>query len=396
MLIVYYNPALTEPYGSGTHAREALQELRRADGISVIEFPKEDSGNPEASLEPAITKPRSCLRAPMCIFLGWKMFLKDYTPTLPSFDSLQGLPIVVFIRTNLRIRLIKFIRSQPKVSLVCAEVNAIVTEETPEWLPFRSLWTRIEIGFLSHSHRIMVVSTYLKLRLVEYGHNPDHILVNPNGANTQHFDPTRFRNSGELRESWNIPDHAYIFGYVGGMQTFRNLPEVVRTFSEFASRSPDSYLVLVGGGRDSEKIRKIRASLPIEIGKRVILLGVLPFGQVPAAMSAFDCGIFPFTNPYCSPLKIFEYLAMGLPVIGPKVPGVTEIFEDGAHLRLAEQDGSNLLELFQEFSVRPAGNQQMAERGRSLVLENYTWKANADRLCGFLRQSLMELSAPGK
>ena len=391
MLIVYYNPALSEPYGSGTHAREVFRELKRIRGIEVLGFPAEASMGAESMTVPVDAGGRSSIRAPMWIYLGWKMFLKGYKETLPAFDTLEGSPIVVFIRTNLRVRLLDSLRNQPKVALVCTEVNAIVSDETPEWLPFRKLWAKVEIGLLNRSHRIMVVSTYLKLRLVEHGHNPKHILVNPNGANEELFDPEKFRSPGELRASWNIPDNAFIFGYVGGMQSFRKLPLVVRIFSEFAVSNQGSYLVLIGDGQEREAIEAFRSSLPTETRNRVILLEPLPFCQVPAAMSAFDCGIFPFSNPYGSPQKIFEYLAMGLPVIGPKVPGVTEIFEDGTHLRLAEQDGSNLLRLLQEFSARPAGNQQMAERGRSLVLENYTWKANADRLCGFLRQSLWEL-----
>lgn len=393
MLIVYYNPALSEPYGSGTHAREVFRELKGIGGIDVLGFPAAKSVGTESLSAPANARVRSSFRAPMWIYLGWKMFLKDYAATLPAFDKLEGSPIVVFIRPNLRIRLLDTLRNQPKVALVCTEVNAIVSDETPEWLPFRKLWAKAEIAMLKRSHRIMVVSTCLKLRLVEHGHNPDHILVNPNGANEELFDPGKFRSPGGLRASWNIPEEAFVFGYVGGMQSFRRLPMVVRIFSEFAISNQDSYLVLIGDGREREVIEAFQSSLPNEIRNRVILLGALPFSHVPAAMSAFDCGIFPFSNDYGSPQKIFEYLAMGLPVIGPKVPGVTEIFGDGEHLCLTEQDGSNLLELFQELSDRPPKHEQMAERGRDLVLEKYTWKANAERLCGFIHRSLSELRA---
>jgi glycosyltransferase involved in cell wall biosynthesis len=97
-------------------------------------------------------------------------------------------------------------------------------------------------------------------------------------------------------------------------------------------------------------------------------------------MAAFDLAIFPFTNPYCSPLKLFEYLAMGLPTIGPDTPAVREIFEDGKHLLLVSQSGSDFKEAIVTLKNSQDLRTLLAMNGRERVVNTYTWFQNAKRV----------------
>ena len=81
-----------------------------------------------------------------------------------------------------------------------------------------------------------------------------------------------------------------------------------------------------------------------------------------------------------SPGKLFEYLAVGLPTIGPDTPAVREVFEDGVHLRLASQDGSDLAWIIEAMKADPAARDQLAQAGRRLVVNEYTWEKNAERV----------------
>jgi glycosyltransferase involved in cell wall biosynthesis len=234
----------------------------------------------------------------------------------------------------------------------------------------------------------MVVSNYLKRQLVSGGIDGAKILVNQNGANTNHFNPNKWTRDAELRRLWGVPDGSFVFGYVGGMECFRKLPLVVKIFSDFAHDHPSAHLVMIGSGSDAERIADARLALPAELRQRIHLPGPLPYENAPLAMASFDCAIFPFSNPYGSPQKLFEYLAMELPVLGPEVPAVTEIFKDTYHMRLAIQDGSNLRTLFEEMLQNPGKNRQMAACGRNLVVGHYTWDANARRLYDFLKLHL--------
>src|SRR5262249_57589174 len=88
-----------------------------------------------------------------------------------------------------------------------------------------------------------------------------------------------------------------------------------------------------GGGRDPAGGG--RAARGIEA---IFFAGALPHERMPAALAAADVGVAPFDigahGPlslgfYWSPLKIFEYMASGLPVVAPRIDRIPSLVEDG-------------------------------------------------------------------
>ena len=112
----------------------------------------------------------------------------------------------------------------------------------------------------------------------------------------------------------------------------------------------------------------------------VTCVGWREHSEIPKFLAAFDVAIFPFTNAYCSPLKIFEYLGAGVPTIGPDTPAVREIFSDGVHLKLAKQDGSNFIAAVLELKADPQLRKKLSANGQKLVRTEYTWEKNAERV----------------
>lgn len=384
--IFYYNTNLNSTYGGGTHANEVYHALKRMEDVSVEGYPtttESSAGGAASGRRSWRSAIAACL--PRWLRLAREFWLKDYRQTIPDIQTATGETRVVFIRTNSRLSLLRYLKTQPQFALVCAEVNAIVSEEVPFGLPWRRLWVKWEIRQLKQADLIMVVSSYLKDRLAALGIEEQRILVNQNGANIELFDPGKHHSDSELRQSWGVGPDGFVFGYVGGMETFRRLPEVIAAFAEFASTEPRTHLVIIGQGSDLEKVKKRHSECSPSIRQRIHLAGIIPYTQVPQAMASFDCGIFPYSNPYGSPQKIFEYLAMGLPVLGPDVPVVTEVFEHSKHLRLAKQDGSNLQGLFHQAIQDQDDNRQMAACGQKLIVNHYTWDSNARRLVNFLK-----------
>lgn len=389
MKILYYNPELNSASGGSTHANEVLLGLRNIQDVSVREYPEiHASSGVKTVLERRSWRSAILAFLPKWLRLAREFWIKDYRGTIPDLQGGASEGWVMFIRANSRLRLLKYLNIRSHFVLVCAEVNAIVGEEVPYWLPFRKAWVKWEIRQLDKADLIMVVSRYLKQRLVDHGVPGEKILVNQNGVNLDHFNRDQVPRTPSDRQAWGIPDQGFVFGYVGGMEPFRKLAEVVRTFGDFAKNHPESHLVMIGKGADFGKVSAARDSLPQTLQERVHLTGAVPYDDVPHAMASFDCAIFPFSNPYGSPQKIFEYLAMGLPVLGPDVPVMTEDFENGRHMLLARQDGSDLIGLFERFISDRETMRSMAECGRDLVISQYTWQENARRLHEFLSSHL--------
>jgi glycosyltransferase involved in cell wall biosynthesis len=223
----------------------------------------------------------------------------------------------------------------------------------------------------------MVVSSYLKSYLVDRGIPAEKILVNHNGVNTE---AVNLSDIPDVREEYGIPANAFVVGYIGGMETFRRLPEVIGYFAQLRRNGNDDLvLLIVGDGEDMPDVKAaIKANNDI-LGGTVKLAGWLENSELPKFLRTFDLAIFPFTNDYCSPLKLFEYLGAGIPTIGPDTSAVREVFENGVHLRMVKQDGSDFIHAVLEMKADANLRAVLSDNGKRLVLNKYTWKMNAER-----------------
>jgi glycosyltransferase involved in cell wall biosynthesis len=128
-----------------------------------------------------------------------------------------------------------------------------------------------------------------------------------------------------VRASLGIADSDVVVGFVGSFQPFHGVDELVRAFSDAATTSR-STLLLVGDGPGWEATRGVVEQLGI--GDRVHMVGRVPHTEVPAHVAACDLTVLPATAQYTNPMKLYEYAAAGKPSIAPRAPGVLEIVSD--------------------------------------------------------------------
>jgi len=235
----------------------------------------------------------------------------------------------------------------------------------------------------NHADAIVVVSSYLKTYMEERGISSEKILVNQNGVSAEAID---LAGVHDVKEDYGIPANAFVIGYIGGMETFRRLPEVVGYIVKLLRSGVDNlYVVIVGDGED---MSAVKAAIEVDqdiLAGVVVLAGWQEQSELPRFLKTFDLAIFPFTNDYCSPLKLFEYLGAGIPTIGPDTSAVRDIFEDNIHLRLIKQDGSNFISTILDMKADPQLRARLGNNGRRLVLSEYTWKKNAERVVGHIQ-----------
>ena len=391
MRFLYINRSFGARIGGGTHANELFRELRRCAGVEVERYP--EVNRPTSSDEGETWKrgllSRIASRVPVSIMLFYRLWVKPLEKTWqPLRQRIAGGDFdVLLIRPDLLLRLMGRLKQMSSGSLhVCAEVNALINEEIPTYLPCRRFFLRREVRLIDQADSIMVVSKYLKDRLIHHGIRAEKIMVNPNGVNLERFDWEDRSQRGGIRESWGVPDDVFLFGYAGGMESFRRLPEVMEQVGDYLRDDLDAWFVVVGDGNEMDEVRARFDALPEGVGSRVKLVGRVSYDLMPAVLSAFDCGLFPYSNPYGSPQKLFEYSAMGLPVVGPEVPAVTEVFRSPEHLLLVDQGGDGLKERLVQIRADPDEARMMGERSRQFVSADYGWSDNAQRLCAFLQR----------
>jgi len=290
----------------------------------------------------------------------------------------------LIIRTGMKLPVIgKIKRACPNTS-VCLEINSAYFDESFPNQLFKSIFQKWEVKRFDKADAIVVVSSYLKSYVERFGINPEKVIVNQNGVD---IDFTNIDGLTGLREEFDIPHNAFVVGYIGGMERFRRLPEVINYFAELRRNgNDDMYFLIAGNGADMPAVREaIEAGRQQNLRNYVKLAGWRPHSEIPQFLATFDIAVFPFTNAYCSPLKLFEYLGAGLPTIGPDIPAVREVFEDGVHLLMVSQDGNDfptaVLKLRNDAQLRSA----LRIHGRQLVLSEYTWTKNAERVINHIQ-----------
>ncbi len=138
-------------------------------------------------------------------------------------------------------------------------------------------------------------------------------------------------NAAEARRQAGVPDAAFCVGYVGQLQTLgmsKGLDAAVDAIARL--QDPRVHLCLVGGPPYAVAALRSRWVGHGLSPDAFHAAGDIPPAQVPNALAAFDVAVMPlpwtphFAN-CASPLKMFEYMAAGCPVVASDLPSISEV-----------------------------------------------------------------------
>ncbi len=260
------------------------------------------------------------------------------------------------------------------------EVNSpmVLEMERLGKLVFRRWARRVELQIFRRADLIFAVSGVLKRMLVEQGVEGEKILVQHNGVEPELFPPPEKRE--EVRKELGLAGKK-IVGFSGFLREWHRMDMALECMASLVrSGFEDLHLLIVGGGPGCRPLREQAASLGV--GDRIQVTGERPPEEVPRWVSTFHVGVLPAINPYASPLKLFDYLAAGVPVVAPDQENLREVVEHGKTAFLFEK-GNPLA--FEESLKSLLEDPELADRigrnGRASILERgFTWKENARRV----------------
>jgi glycosyltransferase involved in cell wall biosynthesis len=196
------------------------------------------------------------------------------------------------------------------------------------------------------------------------------------GANVDAFDPAR--RDASIRSELGIPDGAVAILFSGSFRPWHGV-RVFEAAARALSPRRDIFFVLVGG-----------ATAGPGTGYRGVRLGLQPYERMPLVTAAADVGVAPYDTArlrqlslgfYWSPLKIFEYMASGLPTLTiPRAP-LTEIVRaerEGLHFR--EADPEDLARQIRRLCDDDALRARLGASARARVVERYSWARHCETL----------------
>jgi glycosyltransferase involved in cell wall biosynthesis len=174
---------------------------------------------------------------------------------------------------------------------------------------------------------VLPVTEALSRVVAQAGVPSAQITVVHNGINPGDFDSLPAKQAAKDRLGLG---HGLVIGFVGFMRDWHGLDRIVRFVA--SRREAGLRAVFVGDGPVRSDLESLAARLGIH--DRLTITGIVDRHEIPAAVAAFDIALQPAVVEYASPLKLFEYLAAGLPVVAPSSPNIVEILRDGSNALL--------------------------------------------------------------
>ena len=267
------------------------------------------------------------------------------------------------------------------------------------WL---SRW--IEEKNLKEADALIVVSQVLKKELVGRGVAPCNILVNPNGVDTEEYDPEKLTDvRAFLRKKLRVEDK-FVFGFIGSFSYWHGINVLEYMIPAVLDKEPRAIFLLIGDGPLLPGLKQ-KCSAHVKKNK-VIFTGTVKQKDAKNYLACCDAFLCPTqsnldgTKFFGSPTKLFEYMSMAKPVIASDLEQISDIIkpaikEPNTSIGISKEIGMlvnsdqyanfvtfalNLMELGLTYQVK------LGENARKRIKHSFSWQCHVNRILFFLKE----------
>ena len=257
------------------------------------------------------------------------------------------------------------------------EVNAPLIEEQAEHrgLVDRAAAQKVAERVFGAASAIVVVSEEVACYLKDFPEAQGKVQVVPNGVSPERFPPG-------LQASRPGGDGVFSVGFVGSMKPWHGIEKLIDAFARFQAACPKSRLLLIGDGTVRERLESEVAARGLE--SVVQFTGAVEPSAVPALLASMDLAVAPYpqlTNFYFSPLKVYEYMAAGLPVIASRVGQIEKIIaHEETGFLVPPGDVVALAAGLERMQKDPGLRRRLGKAARIKVLRDHTWDGTVERI----------------
>ena len=197
----------------------------------------------------------------------------------------------------------------------------------------------------------------------------------------------------QARKKLKLPEDKILLGYTGTFKTKnmdKGLSGIIHALKKVVTKYPDAIFVAVGGAREHiDEYRELASSLGVE--KNCLFLGRVDTSELAIYQQAFDMCLmpFPWTEHYAyfmSPLKMFENMASGRPIIATNLPTIKEVLNDNNSL-LVKPDNRESLAVG---IVKLIEDKELGSRLANNALKDikeYTWQKRVEKIIKYINET---------
>lgn len=244
--------------------------------------------------------------------------------------------------------------------------------------------------FRNKNIKIVAITAQLKDDLARAGLRSENILVSSDGVDLDEFNIGISKE--EARAKTGLPLDKKIVMYTGHLFEWKGvitLLDAVRLIADYNSPAGGQVIknilfVFVGGmERDVKKFKERAGDL-----ENIIILGHRPHKEIPVFLKSADALVLPNSandkiSNYTSPLKLFEYMSSGRPIIASKLPAITEVLNNFNSVLVGSDDSHELAEGMIKVLEDEKNSNGLAARALEDVGQ-YTWQERAGKIVNFI------------
>ncbi|SIR10565.1 glycosyltransferase family 4 protein [Pontibacter lucknowensis] len=374
--LLYYSTAYSASHGGSNHSKAFVKFAGEHSDVSEIRvypqatpFSKTNISKSKVSLSERVAGLRVLL--PLRLYKRNRQNIEGLYELLATFQ-----PDVLVVRLDNNFLQLNDIRRRfPKLILV-TEVNSSPFDESFKQIYLKSYFQKKEREALSKCDLNFFVSSFLRDQIMG-----DQVSVNRDLVNHNGYDETLFNADADqtVKETvLQIPANSSVIGYVGTLDFHKKMPLFIDAIASVKKTFGNIVAVIVGGGPALEDLKAYVAAK--DLSDCFYFTGHVAHNEVHHYLKAFDIAVHHAANDYMSPLKVFEYLGVKLPVIAPDIPAVREIFVDGKYLLLTAPNSKDIEHKLTLLLENPEFAAEIAAEGYAYVNQNFTWRNNVDNI----------------
>jgi glycosyltransferase involved in cell wall biosynthesis len=272
------------------------------------------------------------------------------------------------------------------------EVNGIANEE--QGLKSDSILNRIFVFLIrkaeematKHSESIISVTSRIGAYLVQnYNCSPHKVKVVANGVDTKRFHPI---HDDALLEIWGkklgIKSGETVIGFVGNIAPWQGVDILIESALRLLAKNETLKFLIVGEGF----LRPLLMDKVSDSGFKgnIIFTGMVKHEDIPFLINLTDICVAPFVSRRNrktgtgSPIKVFEYLACGKPIVSSKFEGLEFIEAEGVGRLTEPEDIICLEEALNELIKDPQMRANMGQRGAEIARERHDWEWSVKKI----------------
>ena len=234
---------------------------------------------------------------------------------------------------------------------------------------------------------IVTISGGLRDVLIEAGVPGERIMVAHDAVDADMFAQVPDRQA--VRRELSLPEDKKLVAYIGKYKTMgesKGVEEVISSVGAVHARHADVGLLIVGLNQDElPEVRSLTSAAGLE--DAAYLVGHVAHAQVAHYMRAADMLVMNYPNTehyarFMSPLKLFEYMASGTPIITSDLPSIREVLSDAAAFFFKADDATDFRRVLEGALVDLGGTSERARTALEKVKE-YTWQKRAEYIVSF-------------